>query len=270
MLRADRRWRAASTMSQQFMENLEATGAFRTASATGRRAGSRDEISGRPQVASADDSDRTASEPAPAAPPRPRWGAPPMTLLRSASSSRSALWIIPLALGIVANIAVYLLVVYPLAVKSAGAEDRAAAAGAGAAGGRARFRAARAIWSPGKTRADQELSTFYDKVLPADLPSARRLTYATLPSWRAGATSRFIDRRLEVEPPRRDSRLGVLKIAYAVAGRLREPAPVHLRARERAGVRDHRRRHARPDRSGQAAHADAELSTYYRLAANGN
>ena len=33
----------------------------------------------------------------------------------------------------------------------------------------------------GKSRADQELSTFYDKVLPADLSAARRLTYATLP-----------------------------------------------------------------------------------------
>ena len=36
--------------------------------------------------------------------------------------------VIPLALGHLANIAVYALVVYPLGVKSAGAEDRAAAA----------------------------------------------------------------------------------------------------------------------------------------------
>ena len=34
----------------------------------------------------------------------------------------------------------------------------------------------------GKTRAEQELSTFYDKVLPADLTAARRLTYAALPA----------------------------------------------------------------------------------------
>ena len=120
-------------------------------------------------------------------------------------------WLIPLALGIVANIAVYLLVVYPLAVKSAGAEDRAAAATQALQAAERDLAGARNLVA-GKTRAEQELATFYNKVLPTDLPSARRLTYATLPSIARKSNVKFVDRRLDVEPIKKDSRLGILKI----------------------------------------------------------
>ena len=120
-------------------------------------------------------------------------------------------WLIPLALGIISNIAVYLLVVYPLAVKSAGAEDRAAAAAQSLQAAERDFTAARNLVA-GKTRAEQELATFYDKVLPTDLPSARRLTYATLPSIARKSNVKFIDRRMEVEPLKKDAQLGALKI----------------------------------------------------------
>lgn len=120
-------------------------------------------------------------------------------------------WLIPLALGIVANIAVYLLVVYPLAVKSAGAEDRAAAATQALQAAERDLAGARNLVA-GKTRAEQELATFYDKVLPTDLPSARRLTYATLPSIARKSNVKFLDRRLDVEPLEKNSQLGILKI----------------------------------------------------------
>ena len=120
-------------------------------------------------------------------------------------------WLIPLALGIVANIAVYLLVVYPLAVKSAGAEDRAAAATQALQAAERDLAGARNLVA-GKTRAEQELSTFYDKVLPADLPSARRLTYATLPAVARKSNVKFVDRRSDVEPIKKDSQLGIFKI----------------------------------------------------------
>jgi len=120
-------------------------------------------------------------------------------------------WLIPLALGIVANIAVYLLVVYPLAVKSAGAEDRAAAATQALQAAERDLAGARNLVA-GKTRAEQELSTFYDKVLPTDLPSARRLTYATLPAVARKSNVKFIDRRSDVEPIKKDSQLGIFKI----------------------------------------------------------
>jgi hypothetical protein len=120
-------------------------------------------------------------------------------------------WVIPLALGIIVNIAIYLLVVYPLGVKSEGAEDRAAAAAQALQTAERDIAAARDLVA-GKTRAEQELSTFYDKVLPTDLPAARRLTYAMLPTLARRSNVRFIDRRLEVEPINKASRLGLLKI----------------------------------------------------------
>lgn len=126
-------------------------------------------------------------------------------------------WLIPLALGIVANIAIYLLVVYPLAVKSAGAEDRAAAATQALQAAERDLAGARNLVA-GKTRAEQELSTFYDKVLPADLPSARRLTYATLPAIARKSNVKFVDRKLDVEPVKKDSQLGILKIETSWQG----------------------------------------------------
>jgi hypothetical protein len=133
-----------------------------------------------------------------------------MTLWKRILREKRAL-IIPLVLGVIGNLAVYGLVVYPLGVKSAGAADRAAVATLALQAAEREYAAARDLVA-GKSRADQELSTFYDKLLPADMPSAVRLTYTTLPSLAQKANVKFIDRRFEVEPPARNARLGVLKI----------------------------------------------------------
>jgi hypothetical protein len=133
-----------------------------------------------------------------------------MTLLKRILVEKRR-WIVPLAIGVLANIGVYLFVVYPLAVKSAGAADRAAAAAQSLQAAERDFAAARNLVA-GKTRAEQELATFYDQVLPADLPAARRLTYATLPELAQKSHVKFIDRRMEVEPPKKDAQLGALKI----------------------------------------------------------
>src|SRR5256885_6649735 len=89
--------------------------------------------------------------------------------------------IVPLVIGVIANAAAYALWVYPLGVKSAGAADRAANATRSLQAAERELAGARELVA-GKARAEQELSTFFDKVLPADLASARDLTYATLPS----------------------------------------------------------------------------------------
>lgn len=133
-----------------------------------------------------------------------------MILLKRILAEKRAA-IIPLAVGILANIGVYLLVVYPLGVKSAGAENRAAAAAQALQAAERDFNSARNLVS-GKTRAEQELSTFYDKVIPADQASALRLTYATLPSLARRTNVKFLDRRVDVEPIKDRDRLGVLKI----------------------------------------------------------
>ena len=134
-----------------------------------------------------------------------------MTLLKRILFEKRAL-IIPLALGVIGNLAAYALVVYPLGVKTAGAADRATAAAQALQAAERDYAAARAL-VVGKSRADEELSTFYDKVLPADFPSARRLTYVTLPSLARKSHVRFLDRRYDVEKnPNKNSRLGILKV----------------------------------------------------------
>lgn len=133
-----------------------------------------------------------------------------MILLKRILAEKRAA-IIPLAVGILANIGVYLLVVYPLGVKSAGAENRAAAAAQALQAAERDFNSARNLVL-GKTRAEQELSTFYDKVIPADQASALRLTYATLPSLARRTNVKFLDRRVDVEPIKDRDRLGVLRI----------------------------------------------------------
>ena len=49
-------------------------------------------------------------------------------------------------------------------------------------------------------------------MLPADQQSARDLTYATLPSLAKKSNVRMMDRRFEVAKPEKNARLGLLKV----------------------------------------------------------
>ena len=122
--------------------------------------------------------------------------------------------LIPLALAAIGNLAAYGLWVYPLGVKSAGAADRAAAATQALKAAEQELASARALVA-GKLRADQELGTFFDKVLPASQAEARDLTYATLPSLARKSNVRMMDRRFEVEKTEKNARLGLLKVHTA-------------------------------------------------------
>jgi Tfp pilus assembly protein PilO len=119
--------------------------------------------------------------------------------------------IVPLLLGVVVNVAAYGLWVYPLGVKSAGAAERAAAAARSLQSAEGELAAARELVA-GKSRAEQELSTFFDQVLPADLRAARNLTYATLPALAKKSNVRLVDRRFEEGKPEKNARLGVLNV----------------------------------------------------------
>jgi hypothetical protein len=125
--------------------------------------------------------------------------------------------IISLALGVVANVAAYALVVRPLGIKSAGAADRAVAAAKALRAAENEEAAARALMA-GKARADEELATFYEKVLPADLPTARQLTFATLPALARRANVKFVERRTEADPITRTSKFGRLKVHAVFQG----------------------------------------------------
>lgn len=176
--------------------------------------------------------------------------------------------VIPLALGAVLNIAAYVLIVYPLGVKSVGAAGRAAAAARTLKAAEQEVAAARALVT-GRSRAEQELSTFYDKVLPADLSAARRLTYASLPALARKTSVKFLERQTEADPPAKDSRIGVLRVRTRLQGdyeNLRqfifelESAPEFVIIDDVAL--------AQGDVS-QPLTLTLQLSTYYRLGANG-
>jgi hypothetical protein len=120
-----------------------------------------------------------------------------MTLWRRILAENRS-YIVPLAAALLINIGVYAFVVYPLGVRSAGAATRASNAAISLKAAEADYAAARALVA-GTTRADQELQTFYGKVLPADFSSARRLTYTTLPDLAKKAGVRVVERRTDID-----------------------------------------------------------------------
>lgn len=95
-------------------------------------------------------------------------------LSRVLAEKRSLLW--PLLIVLIANVAVYLLVVYPLSQKVAAGEQDATAATLALNNARRDFANAQATVA-GKSQADTELQRFYEDVLPPDLSGARRITF---------------------------------------------------------------------------------------------
>jgi hypothetical protein len=140
-----------------------------------------------------------------------------MTLWKRVLVEKRAL-VIPLLLAIAINIGVYALVVYPLGVKSATAADRAEAAAAAVNAAEADYNSARALVT-GKSRAEQELSTFYDDVLPTDVTAARRLTYAALPRLARKSNVKYEQARYEPDLSlQKTTRLGRLQIRIVLEG----------------------------------------------------
>jgi len=192
-----------------------------------------------------------------------------MTALWKRVLSEKRALIVPLVLALLGNIAAYGLWVYPLGVKSAGAADRAAAAARSLQLAERELAGARELVT-GKSRADQELTTFFEKVLAPSLPAARDLTYATLPSLAKKSNVKLLDRRFEIEKPEKNARLGLLKVhtswqcdyesfrqfIYAL-----ESAPPFVIIDDVSLAQND------PSKPLMLV---IELSTYYRLGANGN
>jgi len=191
-----------------------------------------------------------------------------MTLARRIFVEKRAL-IIPVALGVVLNIAAYLFVVRPLAIKSAGVADRAIAARQALTLAERDLAAARALVT-GTTRADEELATFYEQVLPADQNSARRLTYLSLYHLARNMNVKFLDRKTEVEAPKRDARVGRWKIRTELQGdyaNLRQFIYALESAPEFVIIDDVTLSQNDP---AKPLTLTIELSSYYRIDAHGN
>ena len=185
---------------------------------------------------------------------------------RVVHENRRYLW--PLAAALLLNLAVYGLVVYPLGVKSATAVERAAAA-ADVRAAAERDMAAAAALVAGKSTAEQELATFYQKVLPPTLDAARRLTYAKLPALARKANVKFEERRSDIDPQQKNSRLGRLQTRIVLEGdyeSLRqllyelETTPEFLIVDDVSVLQ--------PD-ANKPLTLTLNVSTYYRLAGNG-
>ena len=177
--------------------------------------------------------------------------------------------IIPLAVAALINLGVYALVVYPLGVKSAGAADRAANAVRSLNAAEQDYAGAKALVT-GKTRAEQELTTFYGKVLPADQLAAVRLTYLPLASIARKANVRLVARRWQAEPPPKDARLVRLKVTAQLTGEYEafrqfvyelETAPEFV-------IIDHLA--IAQGEVGKPLAFQLDLSTYYPLVVHGN
>ena len=140
-----------------------------------------------------------------------------MTLLKRVLVETRAI-AIPLAAVLVANVLVFVLIVYPKGQQQAATVDRARAAIGSRQAAERELKSARELVE-GKARAAQELATFYDKVLPVDLPAARRLTYATLPALARKTGVTEAERHTEVDTAvAKDARLGRLKIRMLLQG----------------------------------------------------
>jgi Tfp pilus assembly protein PilO len=137
---------------------------------------------------------------------------------RILKEKRRLVW--PIVLALVANIALFLLVVYPLSQKVKGGEREAEASAAALAEARRNHAAARATVQ-GKSQADEELQKFYGDVLPPDLSGARRLTNLPLDQLARKIGLRLKDQRAEARSIR-DSALSKLTITVALSGEYRD------------------------------------------------
>jgi len=136
-------------------------------------------------------------------------------LVRRIAAEKRAIHL-PLVVALVANLAAYGLVVRPRGIKSAGAADRASAAAVELRAAEQDLATARALVE-GKSKAEEELNAFYEKVLPANLVAARRMTYSSLPTLARKTNVTYEQRRTSVDEPDDDARLGHLNIRMGLA-----------------------------------------------------
>ena len=190
-----------------------------------------------------------------------------MTLFKRIVAEKRAL-VVPLAVALLLNVGVYAFVVYPQEVRSAGAIYRAAAAAASLRDAERDQAAARGLVT-GKTRAEQELATFYDTVVPADLVAARRMTYARLPKLARQANVRYEAGTSDVDRNLKSNRLGRLHIRMVLQGdyaNFRRFIYELETSKEFVIIDDVTL--AQSDQNKPIA-ATLELSTYYRSTTNG-
>lgn len=127
--------------------------------------------------------------------------------------------VLPLAIAIIANVALYAVVVFPLSRQAAGAGNEARNAHDDLNRARQDYQLAKATVS-GKQQADAALQKFYQDVLPADQGTARRLTYTRLAQLADEANVR-LEHGNNVVKPLKNSRLSKVTTTYTLTGEYR-------------------------------------------------
>jgi hypothetical protein len=139
-----------------------------------------------------------------------------MTLVKRIFVEKRAV-ALPLIAALLVNVFVYALVVYPLARRAAGAVDRAETAAA-ALRAAERDQAAALALVTGKVRAEEELATFFDSVLPADRVAASRMTWARLPALARKANVRYEAGSFETDQTIKSGRVGRMHTRMVLQG----------------------------------------------------
>jgi type IV pilus assembly protein PilO len=130
---------------------------------------------------------------------------------------RALIW--PIAIGLLINVAVYAIVVYPLSKKVAGGEQAAEASSATLGAARRDYAAARATVA-GKGQADLELEKFYTDVLPPDVSGARRITFLRIEQLANEAGLR-LERETSIPQQQRESNLAKFTYTATLSGEYR-------------------------------------------------
>jgi hypothetical protein len=121
-------------------------------------------------------------------------------LLRRIARERRAV-LIPLALGLLVNLALSTMVVFPLSRRVESAESLEFQANRALRAAELDQAAATLVLER-KQRAESDLSRFYTQVLPADLSAARRQTFVRLARLARAADLQYQRRLEDVQPPR--------------------------------------------------------------------
>ena len=127
--------------------------------------------------------------------------------------------VVPLAGVALLNLAVYVLLVYPLSLRASATGQRRTFAERQLVAAQQEYDGARAMLTS-KDRADTELRTFYGEVLPADLAGARRITYARLAQLARDADLSY-DRRSYEPNANYDGSLQKVRITMVLEGEYR-------------------------------------------------
>lgn len=190
-----------------------------------------------------------------------------MTLARRILTEKRRL-IVPLAVALAANVALYAVAVYPLSRRVATADARAQAAAEAKRAAERRYQAARDTVI-GKDRADEELRRFYRSILPPDQTGARRITYLRLARLASDASLRA--ERTSSQPEQlKDSRLSRLRVTMVLAGQydnIRRFIHQIETAPEFTVIEDISL--ARTDEQGSSLVLTLAVSTYYWTASDG-